>query len=363
MKIIFRTAVLAALLITSSCGKDAVEAISNQIDEETEQLENTPLEVNSFSDNVIIAGGIKEVGDSPVPNGAISLDISKASKTALLGEGFDISFSSDGDVVGAYLRFKTEEGTVANSYYDIDVDENSEDNKSSKQTRFKFKYSNTLSTKTDETILDVDFNTTIEPGTFCYEICVYDAAGNISEPEEVCVTVESWGGSSAIVGEWNLFKEVDLFGSESITILVGEESCDDEEVLDCTSEGSFTASDYCYLTNGSSFTFNEDGSFEYSYSDVHKELKYNESKDSCEAVYHEFEHTELSKGKWAYVQETNDLILVLYYDKYTYDGESETENYVSGEDVIFAEEGIFLIDEVLRLGSGENDSENGYYSK
>ena len=196
-----------------------------------------------------------------------------------------------------------------------------------------------------------------------YEICVYDGAGNISNPQEVCVTVESWGGSSKIVGEWNLFEEVDIFGGESDTTLVGEEDCSGVEEIECNNENTFMTDYYCYLTHNSSLTFNADGTFEYTSSDSSKEIKLFESKESCEAIYDEVERSELSKGNWAYVQDTNDLILIMYSDVYTRNGETETENYEPGEGAIFAEIGIFLIDDVIRIGPGEESSENGYYRK
>jgi len=62
MKTIFRTAVMAAILITASCGKDSADETAIQQEQEAEQLEQTPLEANIVSDNVLIAGGTKENG-------------------------------------------------------------------------------------------------------------------------------------------------------------------------------------------------------------------------------------------------------------------------------------------------------------
>jgi len=362
MKIIFRCAALAALLIIASCGKDSADDTAQQQQQEAEQLEQTPLEANTVSDNLLISGGTKMDGMPPAPTGTLSFDASGTSKSAFLNEGFDVTMSSDSPIVGAYIQIKAEDGTAADSYYDVNMDTNSLDNKSSKIIGKRTSKS-TITKKENDFSLDVDFTNDIEPGKFCYEICVYDGAGNISNPQEVCVTVESWGGSSKIVGEWNLFEEVDIFGGESDTTLVGEEDCSGVEEIECNNENTFMTDYYCYLTHNSSLTFNADGTFEYTSSDSSKEIKLFESKESCEAIYDEVERSELSKGNWAYVQDTNDLILIMYSDVYTRNGETETENYEPGEGAIFAEIGIFLIDDVIRIGPGEESSENGYYRK
>lgn len=353
---------MATLLVTASCGKDSADDTAQQQEQEAELLEKTPLEANTVSDNLVIAGGTKMEGIPPAPSGTLSFDASGSSKSAFLVEGFDVSINSDSPIIGAYIQIKAEDGTSANSYYDVNIDTNSSDNKSSKIIS-KRNSKSALAKKENDLSLDVDFTSEIKPGKFCYEVCVYDAVGNISSPEEICVTVESWGGSSKLVGVWNLFEEVAIFGGVSETTLVGEEDCSGEEVIECTNESTFTANYSCYLTHGSSFTFNSDGTFEYTSSDTSKEMKFNESKESCEAIYDEYDRSELSKGKWAYVQDTNDLILIMFSDVYTYNGETETENYEPGEGAIFAEVGIFLIDDVIRLGPGEESSENGYYQK
>ncbi|TMM58706.1 hypothetical protein FEE95_04555 [Maribacter algarum] len=365
MKTILRTALIAGLILTTSCGKETANTIADIFDEEVEELESTALDIENVTDNVLIEGATKMEGAPPTPNGAISLDLSNTSKSALLNEGFDIAFSSDGDVTGAYIQFKSIEGNISDAYFDVKLESNNsnKNDKSLRRRRFKKPAASLKGLKTDEAIFDIDFNSTIEPGKFCYEICVYDVEGNISNPQEVCVTVESWGGSSKIEGKWNLFKEVDIFGGQSTTTLVGEQDCSGDEVFNCNNGGSFTADYWCYLTNSSSFTFKADGTFEYTNDDYSKEIRFNESKESCEALYDEVESTEITNGNWAYVEDTNELILIMSKDVYTVNGETETSTYQPGEGAIFAEIGIFLIDDVIRLGPGEESSENSYYRK
>ena len=224
MKTIFRTTAIAALVIAASCGKDSADDTAQQIQKEAEQLEQTPLGANDVSDNLLISGGTEMEGMPPAPNGTLSFDASGTSKSAFLGEGFDISLNSDSQIVGAYIQIKTEDGTSADSYYDINIDANASDNKSSKKIN-KRSSKAVMTQKENDISLDVDFTNEIEPGIFCYEICVYDGEGNISEPQEVCVTVESWGGFAAAVGNWNMTKEEEVKEDGSVEIwLLGVEN-------------------------------------------------------------------------------------------------------------------------------------------
>lgn len=357
MKIIYRTAAIVALLFIASCAKDTADTISDKIDEVAEELESTPLEVNSVTDNVIITGGTKEQGSSPVPNGDISLDISETSKTALLSEGFNISLSSDGSIVGAYLRFKAEDGTAADDYFDINIDENSSDAKSTKKKKSKFKG---LTAKVDPISVDVDFNTTIAPGTFCYEICVYDADGNISNPQEVCVTVESWGGSSIVLGEWSLTKEVDTINGETEEILAGEIDCDNEYTFDCDAGGQVSASYYCYISDTFTIEFKEDGTYKVVSKDTEKELNVEDTKSSCEAVFDTYNDDYTSKGNWAYVEAENQLVLVEYEYIEDYRNEIETETYAQGDAPLLFEGEARIENGSLIIAIDEDDENDSF---
>ena len=114
------------LIVLAACSKDDDSSGGNQNDQITEELENTLLQANDVADNVMIQGGTKNEGTPPTPNEAISLDVSSSSKIAYLNEGFEIDINSDGNVVGAYLQFTTNDAdkTVSDSYYDIDLSSN-----------------------------------------------------------------------------------------------------------------------------------------------------------------------------------------------------------------------------------------------
>jgi len=339
MKTIFRTAVIAALILTTSCGKDSAEDSVQQLEQEVEKLENTPLEANTVSDNVLIDGGTKVDGESPVPNGTISLDLSNTAKSAFLDIGFDVTYSSDKDVVGAYLRFKSEDGAMADSYYDINVDANSSNNKSGKKTNRRIKNSNTLQSKTDDAYLDVNFNSTMKPGKFCYEICVYDAEGNISEPQEVCIQIEGWGGYEPAIGEWK-FEKWYYDNASEVVYLADTDNCSTDERSIFCANGLVeieVSREWCLRQDYMELVLNADGTYierdqetvkDSILSVISPEQVNLENIDTvCDQSL--LSRTDVSgyngNGKWAYLKEEDKLIFVEYDYEEIYRGEVYSE--------------------------------------
>lgn len=323
MKTVFRTAAIAALIITASCGKDTADAIAD-IFEETEQIESTVLDIEVVSTNVLINGGTKMEGVPPTPNGAISLDLSNAGKAAFLGEGFDVSLNSDADITGAYIQFKSKDGNVSDSYYDVNLEINgsSQEDKSSKKGRAKNKGKESLTLKNGDTSLDVDFNTNIKPGEFCYVLCVYDGAGNISDPQEVCLTVQSWGGSSALVGFWKLTK--DDYTQDGVTVMadLGEEVCNFYSDWNCEGGGTFQLGQ-CDTTDVHEIKINSDGTYDFELRTSGRYVDSGASEENCEQVYKETDFYYKSSGKWAYISDEDKLALL----EYTYEEGDQDESY------------------------------------
>ncbi len=366
MKIIFRSAAIVALFIATSCGKDAPENVAEEFEKEAEQQEQTPLEANSVSDNVIIEGGTKKDGVPPTPNEGITLDVSSTSKTAFLGEGFDVSVSSNVELAGAYIQFKSEDGTVSDSYYDIDISANSKSSKitaSKKGFNFDKKNKGALVAKNDEaTVIDVDFNVNIEPGTFCYVVCVYDAEGNISGPSEVCATVESWGGYAELVAEWNNVKSEETYDGQTSVTVLGEEDCMSFEsgFLSTTCNQEFTSFFECETTEIAKLTLKADGTYSYNDQSKRQVLDTAATEEACEAVYKDALRTYgyESLGNWAYVKGESRLTLVEYSWSDTEDGVlSESETYDPGEgELIF--DGKITVDGNAFIVMEEYDDDN-----
>ncbi len=325
MKHFFKASALALLLLGASCSKDEKDNSGEEIAKEKE-----PLAVDLVANNVIIAGATKEEGVPPAPNGPISLDVSNTSKTALLNEGFEISLDSDANVVGAYVQFKSNDGAVADAYYDINVDDNSFSNKGIKKSLTKRGQKAELTSKVDTDVtLDVDFEDVIEPGTFCYVICVYDAQGNISAPQEVCLTVESWGGNNDLVGFWELTKDEYTQDGETSLQNIGEENCFDQTTKLCD-DVMIDIDLGCTTVNLHNILFKEDGTYEYNYKETNKSAIIL-SEVSCNQSHRVYEFTYNSKGKWAYISEENRLVMIDYSYNSIDAGTTKAEEYDLGE--------------------------------
>jgi len=331
MKIVFRSALLIAFLMASSCSKDTNETPIDQTDEIVEELEQTALEVNKVSDNLVIAGSTKEEGMPPSPTGNLTFDISNTSKTALLREGFDVTINHESNIVGAYLMVKTEEGSTADAYFDVNIEANNSTSK--KRIRTKKGKAIDSKSKETETKLDIDFTAEIEPGIFCYDLYIYDSEGNVSDPKEVCMTVQSWGGKAEVVGKWELDKIIHQYTDGQINdefTLPGVEDCTEAETYNC-SNGEFEASGVCLIQEYYNLELKADGNFVLGHKDSESFLNEDASIEMCKAVYEEALYGYDATGKWAYDDKNERIILIEYSGVELYDGETEEYTYEPGQ--------------------------------
>ncbi|WP_350284305.1 hypothetical protein [uncultured Croceitalea sp.] len=359
MKNCFKTLALTALVLLVSCSKDENESGSNENDQAIEELENTPLQAEEVANNVVIQGGTKSDGAPPTPNEAISLDVSGSSEVALLGEGFEVSINSDASITGAYLQFKSNDdaGVVADSYYDIDLNANNSNKKAVSFKGFK-KKANRLSAKVEDTTLDVDFNTNIEPGTFCYVICVYDAEGNISAPQEVCVTVESWGGNSKAVGAWKLVEQEYTEDGETVKLALGQEDCEDY-IISCQEGGQVEVTE-CFTTVDLMLTINENGTYNLISNSEDDIIDYNATQEQCQQVTIEGnKFTYQSQGNWAYVSDEERLTLVEYSYSETDGGETFEETYEAGNGELLFDGKAEINGNTMRIVEEEDYDDDG----
>ena len=242
-----------------------------------------------------------------------------------------------------YLRFKDEDGTVADSYYDIDFSTAGANFKKVSTLFNKNRKENiSLTNKTDNGTLDVDFSSAIEPGTFCYEICVYDAQGNISAPQEVCATVQSWGGNTTLLGEWEATKTEFVNDFETDIKIIGEGECSDHE-FSCSETDEIIDYVECNTINFANIIFNEDGSFVVNSQETFTDLDLGASINACEAIFLEDVHSYESLGFWAYDAENSRLTLVKYSSTQIVNGvTTNSETFEEGDgELVF--DGILTI--------------------
>lgn len=311
--------------------------------EEAEQLESVQLNANEVSSNVIIPGASRMQGNPPAPNGAISLDVSNSTGTAFLGEGFDISLSSNGNPIGAYIQFLSNDGTAAEDYFDVNIANNA----SGKVRGASFMGHHhgklgALFAKVDDTKINVDFGLEIPPGQFCYEICVYDEQGNISEPQEVCVTVESWGGKDDMEGDWVMVWEERSENGETIVFETGQEACY-SYTFECVNGQAVEASE-CYTRTSGEVRINGNGSYRAEFHGNERWLDEGASYENCEASYIDESFEDISEGQWAFVTDSNRLTIVEYYYKETVDGAVEEEYTLEAGDARLVLDGTIELD-------------------
>ncbi|MEX6625331.1 hypothetical protein [Tenacibaculum salmonis] len=316
--------------IITSCNDEEVISDKNP-DDAINQIEETVLKANTVTENVLIQGAKLIEGTPPASNGDISFSVKETEQSAFLNKGFNININTNDDYKGAYILVKSTDGKNADSY--IDVPYTSKDKKSVKKNTKKSFLSKKTTVKNNEIEVEVNFNTNIQPGKFCYFICIYNGQGYVSAPSEVCVEVEAWGGNSSIVGTWNFTKEVKTDEDEIKTTLVGEENCDDyTETINCGYNNTLSvAKAYCRTINSLPLTFNADGTFEFINSINYKELDYETSSETCSTVFINNIDTYQSKGNWAYDEEEQKLTLVQFEITETENGNVNNEVFVNGE--------------------------------
>ncbi len=312
----------AVSLAIVSCGDDDSND-NGLITVNPDPTEEIALDPSNVSENIIIANGTKVEGDAPAPNGDLSFSLTETNQSAFQKSGFEITFNAPANYAGSYIQVVSSNGTKASSYWDVSGFGKTKSSQQKSKRNKKRAITTTAKQLEDEVEIDVDFENTITAGTFCYFICIYDTDGNISEPVEVCVEVEAWGGNPNVTGTWNYIKTV----TNGETIELGQENfCEGDITITCDNQNTILIDEaWCYVTTSLIMNFNEDGT--YSYTEKYfnsKALNYDTTQANCEATFDsdEEESIYVSKGNWAYDEEEGNLTLVEF--EWTDDGVSES---------------------------------------
>lgn len=302
-----------------------------QMEQEAQQQEQTELDANEVLDGLVIQNSTQVNGNAPQPNGAVTLN-TITSSSALQLEGFSIELDSPDDIAGVYLIIEDTDGQAANSYFDIPV---SAPLTTTTDTRKVFFGSGHENQRPLSTILDVGFDSSIPVGIFCYSICVYDASGNISLPQQVCVTVQSWGGNASASGDWRLTRYQESYDGMSSDVGLNEDFCY-QFTVDCDFSGQVSVEE---CSNWEYFNFNiaSNGDYTLNYRIINKDIDYTLTASTCEEVLAPqrfYEYT--SEGRWAYNDNDAKLVLVEYSYQESDNGEIFTGTFNPGQgDLIF----------------------------
>ncbi len=299
------------------------EIVPDPVDSNT--IEETILNPDTVSTNLLIEGATKKEGDAPEPKGELSFLLSdENSNSAFLKNGFEIIFTKPDNYAGAYLQISNSNDTFADEYWDIPLNAGKKSSVSSinKKNSFISKQVSNKSNSYDDAIT-INFEDTIPPGTFCYNLCIYDTNGNISAPIEVCVEIEAWGGNPNLVGNWEFTKVIAL----GETYELGDPYDCSESNITCKDGSKITIKEaYCYTHNSYVINLNSDNTFSLVLDGTLTSLDYPNSLEACSPIFDNRNEIYQSKGNWAYDEEEKKLTLIEFEYESNTEGAGIEEN-------------------------------------
>lgn len=354
MKKAYLCAIAALSLVAASCSDD--DSVSGIVTVAPNPIEEIALNPDDVSENIIINNGTIVPGDAPTPTGTLPFTMDQTTQSGFQKNGFDITFDAPTNYAGAYIQVQSTDGTMANEYWNVTGPRRSKVINNEKRKGF---FNKKLSKVNDQQIeIDVDFEDTVPAGTFCYLICIYDTDGNISQPVEVCVEIEAWGGNPNLVGTWNYTKQL----SNNQTLVLGDVNfCEGPGTITCNNDDTLVVQEsegWCYASTEIKLTLDENGTFTFEDLFFQKqEFNFPESLESCSVnnsqVVDTFGSEDLISGMWAFDEEENTLNLIAFKDQTTdletnfvdsYDEEFGFLFYLSGTVTLNGSELIILSD-------------------
>ena len=362
-KSIFLFAFLCFAFTITSCSNDDNETTPPTVVDPfagNSSIEDAVITISNDDIDVAAIGGVMIKSTPLVANGDIEMTVPATESLAFPEEGFKIELAPQNDFDGIYVQLDG-----ATDYLDIPKSSLTLIDQSTGKTSARNEDANYE--------LNIDLGSEVTPGTFCYDICIYDSFGNISNPIEVCVTVKFFGGNSALVGEWNLNTVKIAEGDTNSEYAPGETTCKLSYTEECDGEKQLNQ---CDILPGINVVFNQDGTYISKFisngTDYYEGLNYN----TCEVVQYpsdEGDENEIStedEGKWSYDfdgENQKRLILIIYKKTITYtDGTSEIDTYESGEAEL-AENVLNVIENSFDITFPEEEEDEGirtyYFSK
>ncbi|CAL2101797.1 conserved protein of unknown function [Tenacibaculum sp. 190130A14a] len=335
-------------IVSCSSNSESGSIGDEKLAAEQNASEENIIPVASLENGLLINGATKKTGTPPAPNSNIDFTIGTDNGTGFQKSGIKIKFSATDDVKGAYIRFKDVDGNATTSYFDVPA------------TSFGYRGTTKIKKEvlfhateksTENRAITVNFKDVIPPGKFCYDICIYDSANNVSQIETVCVTIESWGGNAAMVGNWSLDRI---------------ENTEDLEEIECTGGGKVS---FYYeneiISRDVVLSFKDNGAYNDEVKTVSKHLNYSETVNTCSLVYEPEEREEFARtGNWAFNEEEKELTIVMFKYDDLIDAQN-SEEYEFGDSVF---SGITLKEitgstMILEEEIGSGDKKITYYFK
>jgi hypothetical protein len=307
---------LSATLLFSCGGDDDGGSGSPAPNPNPGENESNPIELSVIETGVSIDGADQVEGDPPAPNSNIDFGVPSNEQNGFQSTGFNIAFTSSEQVDGAYVTFMDSDYNKTRSYFNIPASSFGRKGLFDRKVHSKLDNGKVM---TEEYDINVNFSSDIPVGTFCYEICIYDANGNISQPEVVCVTVKNWGGNTTIAGDW-VFDRYEPAGFET-----------DTDTIPCDA-GGFVIVDYSQLDNENwNFTLNVDGTYYEEYDGQEKFLDETATRAQCQPVFTDGDvYNDRYEGNWSFDQTKQELTVVDFKYINILDP-TQNEDYPEGE--------------------------------
>lgn len=282
------------------------------------------LDANTITNDLTIEDATKITGTPPAPSIEIDApvlnDYNDGTYHGVQGENIRINLNvSQGKVAGIYMKVPG-----ADDYFDIPV-QNGSNKKDNDHSLFDHATSSeTLQFRSSSNdFLELELPDNLE-GEFCFNYCVYDSTGYVSNVVSQCVVIETIGGNlpfNTKTWEALYFLYADENGQEKEEIGVVDYYRDTITGCYDTLTGSYRDTELIieeeYRVDNLIFTFNTDGTFEYSSEGYEKNADYNYGDcNDGPITYTEETENEYVTGWWSYDYYTKILVLILNDEGY-----------------------------------------------
>lgn len=312
--------------------------------------DTTSIALEQISSEITIVDGVAIQGLPPQPSGNLDFQIATEDQSAYLGSGFLITISSDDTPTGAYILFKDANGNAAESYFDV----NFAAEKSAKRLGLRGKHgaNNQTAKVVDNQVIEVTFTQNMPTGNFCYDICLYDNANNISQIVTRCVTVDEWGGDTNITGNWLFDREL-----ENGVVLSNDAG---ETTVACNAGGTITVLEEMIEKDDWFLSLQPGGDYYEEYDFLSYDLDDDKTAADCEAAYVTTENAYRDRyiGKWSYNASGLTIVDFAYEDL---NNSANNETYESGELYFYEVEAEIIDGELVLSETVSFDNEDVTY--
>lgn len=331
---------LAVILTVFSCKKDNDSDTTNSNDQSNQSTTTTfedvvlsqndvpaertftPIDANTITSNITIDGSTKLQGTPPTTttdlNTPVLMDPEAGVKHYAKGTSFQHSLEIyNASAQGVYLKF---EG--ADDYFDIPIKSglNKKENNGSPVIPVTFGENTIQLRSEDNNYFDVALPQDLE-GEICFNYCVYDTNGLVSNVISQCVVLESIGGNLPFSSSssWNLTHKIEVDGSQTnvkdffITDFEADTLTSCYDSTDFTQDTIYKIIQNEFQINSYVLKFNTDGTLTIDL-DFYSKFATNTFYCSDEVEFDEQEETLNQNGYWSYDETTETLVLVFSND-------------------------------------------------